>query len=347
MYTENNMSPDLWSLYGLMLRSRLFEEAIARFWHDGLISGEMHLGTGEEAINAGIISQLSEGDAMALDHRGTGPLIMRGIEPVLILRELLGQPGGLCRGMGGHMHLFSKEYLAASSGIVGAEGPAALGFAIAAQYLRPGTIAVAFFGDAAINQGMLMESMNLAEVWHLPVLFVCKDDGWGITTSSERMTGGGLKARALGLGLPAFEVDGCNLSEVWQVSRSAIEYTRSGQGPSFLHARCVHLEGHFLGYQMIRLVRDPIKELPRIAGPLTRSFVQPRGAPMGERLAGLKMVLAAVIATLRDPRRDPMNDPLKRTHGILHSDPARLQELEDQVEQEVFNVLSSVSAEVS
>ena len=130
------MSPDLWSLYELMLKSRLYEESIAKLWQDGLISGEMHLGTGEEAIIAGIISQLHDNDAMALDHRGTAALIMRGLDPALILRELLGQADGLCNGMGGHMHLFSKEHLAASSGIVGASGPTAAGFALALQVLQ-------------------------------------------------------------------------------------------------------------------------------------------------------------------------------------------------------------------
>ncbi len=341
------MSPNLWSLYALMLRTRLFEEAIAQLWHDGLISGEMHLGTGEEAINAGIVAQLCEGDAMALDHRGTAALLMRGVDPILILRELLGHPDGLCGGMGGHMHLFSKEYLAASSGIVGAEGPAALGFALSAQYLRPGTIAVSFFGEAAMNQGMLMESMNMAAAWNLPVLFVCKDDGWGITTQSENVTGGGLNDRARSFGIPTVEVDGCDVTEVWQASKLAIESTRSGHGPTFLHARCVHFEGHFLGYQMIRLVRNPLRELPIITGPLTLSFLHPGGAPLGERLEGLKIVLAAVLSTLRDPRRDPANDPLRRTHVTLRSDPERLQELEDLVEQEVGNVLSIVAAEVS
>ena len=147
------MTPNIWSLYSLMLKSRLFEEAIGQLWHDGLISGEMHLGTGEEAIIAGIIDHLREGDAMALDHRGTAPLFMRGVDPILILRELLGYPDGLCAGMGGHMHLFSKDHLSASSGIVGAAGPTAAGFALAAQYLRPKAVALAFFGDAAINQG--------------------------------------------------------------------------------------------------------------------------------------------------------------------------------------------------
>jgi len=329
-----------------MLKSRLFEEAIAKLWHDGLISGEMHLGTGEEAIIAGVVIQLREDDAMALDHRGTAALLMRGVDPVLILRELLGYPDGLCGGMGGHMHLFSKEHLAASSGIVGAEGPTAAGFALAAQYLRPGAMSVAFFGEGAMNQGMLMEAMNLASAWHLPVLFVCKDDGWAITTRSRKVTGGDLNERARGLGIPAVEVDGLDVSKVWEASHSAIKRARSGQGPTFLHARCVHFEGHFLGFQLIRMVRDPLREMTGIAIPLTQSFLHPGGAALHERLAGLKAVLAAVLATLRDPRRDSANDPLRRARTILQSDQVRLQGLEDQIEQEISNVLSSALAEV-
>jgi pyruvate dehydrogenase E1 component alpha subunit len=306
----------------------------------------MHLGTGEEAIIAGVVAHLREGDAMALDHRGTAALVMRGIDPVLILRELLGHSDGLCGGMGGHMHLFSKEYLAASSGIVGAEGPTAAGFALAAQYLHPGAIAVAFFGEGAMNQGMLMESMNLASAWNLPVLFVCKDDGWAITTQSERVTGGDLSERAHGLGIPVAKVDGCDVSEVWEASHSAIERARSAQGPTFLHARCVHLQGHFLGFQLIRIVRDPLREMPEIAVSLTQSFLRPGGAALRERLAGLKTVFAAVLSTLRDPRQDSANDPVRRPRTTLQSDPVRLQQLEDQVEKEISNVLASALAEV-
>ena len=148
---------DSWLVYRQMLKSRLFEEAVAVLWEHGLISGEMHLGTGEEAIVAGVVLQLKDGDAMALDHRGTSALLMRGVDPYLLLREFLGQPDGLCKGMGGHMHLFAPELLAASSGIVGASGPAAAGFALASQYLRPGAVSVAFFGEGATNQGMLLE----------------------------------------------------------------------------------------------------------------------------------------------------------------------------------------------
>jgi pyruvate dehydrogenase E1 component alpha subunit len=329
-----------------MLKSRLFEEAIAKLWNDGLISGEMHLGTGEEAIIAGVIAHLREGDAMALDHRGTAALLMRGIDPVLILRELLGHPHGLCGGMGGHMHLFSKEYLSASSGIIGAEGPTAAGFALAAQYLRPGAVAVAFFGEGAMNQGMLMESMNLSSVWNLPVLFVCKDDGWAITTQSAKVTGENLNERARGLGIPAVEADGLNVSAMWEAAHGGIERARSGQGPTFLHARCVHLEGHFLGFQLIRIVRDPFREMAEIAVPLTQSFLRFGGATFRERVEGLKTVTAAVLSTVRDPRRDPANDPLPRARVTLQSDPARLQELEDQLEREISNVLVSALMEV-
>ena len=339
------MPPDLWSLYTIMLKSRLYEEAIATLWNDGLISGEMHLGTGEEAIIAGVVTQLREGDAMALDHRGTAALLMRGVDPILILRELLGYPDGLCGGMGGHMHLFSKEHLTASSGIVGAEGPTAAGFALSAQYSHPGAIAVAFFGEGAMNQGMLMESLNLASVWKLPVLFVCKNDGWSITTQSERMTGGDLSERARGLGIPAVDVDGGNIFEVWEASYAAIDRARSGNGPTFLNARCVHFEGHFLGFQLIRMVRDPFREMPGVVVPLTKSFLNPRGGALRERLAGLKLVLGSVLSTMRDPRRDLANDPLRRARIILQSDAVRLHDLENQVEKEISKMLSTALAE--
>jgi pyruvate dehydrogenase E1 component alpha subunit len=328
-----------------MQKCRLFEEAITQLWKDGLISGEMHLGTGEEAIIVGVVSQLCPGDAMALDHRGTAPLLVRGVDPASILRELLGRPDGLCGGSGGHMHLFSKDHLAASSGIVGAEGPTAAGFALAAQYLRPGTIAVAFFGDGAMNQGMLMEAMNLASVWNLPVLFVCKDDQWAITTNSATVTGGSLNERVQGLGVPYVKADGRDVEKVWGAAHQAIERARSGGGPTFLHARCVHLEGHFLGFLLLRVTRNLVREMPGIAAPLVRSFLRPGGAPLRERLAGLRAIISPILATLRDARREPVNDPVVRTREALKSDLARLIELENTTEREITDAVTSALQE--
>ena len=341
------MSLDLWSIYGKMLNSRLMEEFITQLWHDGLISGEMHLGTGEEAIIAGVVSHLRDQDAMALDHRGTAAMLMRGVDPLLIIKELLGKPDGLCGGMGGHMHLFSKPHLAASSGIVGAEGPTAAGFALAGQYLNPGSVSVAFFGEGALNQGMLMESINLAAAWQLPVVFICKDDNWSITTESDTVTGGDLNDRAEWLGVPGQRVDGRDVAQVWEAAGDAIDRARKGEGPFFIRARCVHFEAHFLGYQLLRAVRKPVREMPKISAPLTRSLLRFSGAPLRDRVSGLKSVIGAVLSTLRDPRGDPDNDPVKRTRKDLEPDQERLQALEDEIERKVGNIVELTLKEVA
>jgi len=341
------VQPDLWYLYALMLRSRLLEEAVSKLWHDGLISGEMHLGTGEEAIVAGVVSQLREGDAMALDHRGTAAMLVRGVDPVAIVREMLGRPDGLCGGMGGHMHLCSRPHLAASSGIVGAAGPTAAGFALAAQHAGAGAVAVGFFGDGAMNQGMLMESLNLASVWNLPAVFVCKDDGWAITTRSDTMSGGEPGERARAVGVPVVEVDGGDVQEVWVAAHAAIERARTGGGPSFLRARCVHLEGHFLGFQLTRIAREPVREMSGMALPLARSLLSRGGGAMRERAAGLREVLAAVRSALRDAREDATNDPVLRARQILTPEQGRLGEMESRVEAEIGEVLRTALEEGS
>lgn len=334
------MAADLWKLYRIMLESRLFEEVSAQLWHDGLISGELHLGTGEEAINAGIVTQLLPGDALALDHRGTAPILMRGVDPVLVLKELLGFSDGLCKGRGGHMHLFSKEYISASSGIVGASGPTAAGFALSRQYLYPGSIAVAFFGDGAVNQGMLMESMNLAAAWKLPVLFVCKDDNWSITTNSKNVTGGSIEARALGFGLDYLRVDGRDVTQVHQTAGQALERLRNGGSPVFLHATCVHIEAHFLGYQLLRVSRRPLKEIPGLAGPLLKAFLQPGGTSWQKRWSGVMQVNQSLFETFRDPRTSSENDPVVRARLGLMDDHAGVEQLEADISKKINLVLA-------
>jgi pyruvate dehydrogenase E1 component alpha subunit len=243
--------------------------------------------------------------------------------------------------------LFSKPHLAASSGIVGAEGPTAAGFALAAQYLNPGAVSVAFFGEGAMNQGMLMESINLAAAWRLPLVFVCKDDRWSITTQSDSVTGGDLNDRAEWLGVPGVCVDGRDVTEVWEAAQKAITRARAGEGPFFLRAKCVHFEGHFLGYQLLRAVRNPLREMPKISIPLTQSFLRTSGASWRERVDGLKSVLSAVLSTLRDPRKDPDSDPLRRTRSALQSDRTRLETLEDEVKHEVDNIIAMTMEEES
>lgn len=328
------MGSDIWRLYRHMLRSRRFEEAVTRLWEEGKISGEMHLGVGEEAIVAGVVDQLQEGDALALDHRGTPPLLMRGVDPVLLLREFLGRPDGLCAGMGGHMHLFASAHLAASSGIVGASGPAAAGFALAAQYLRPEAVAVAFFGEGATNQGMLLEAINLAVVWKLPILFVCKDNAWAATTPATTTQGGDLVERARGFGMPGDAVDGCDVEAVWAVANGALEKARAGDGPTFLLASCIHLEGHFLGDPLLRSARNPVKEMLPMVEPLLKATFRRRGTPMRERFDNLRTVISLVRGVGQEASSQEQ-DPVKCARQALETDVERLEELETQVNQEM------------
>jgi acetoin:2,6-dichlorophenolindophenol oxidoreductase subunit alpha len=336
------MPPDLWLLFELMLKSRLFEEGIAQLWKDGLISGEMHLGLGEEAIVVGVVSQLKEGDAMALDHRGTAPMLIRGVDPILLIREMLGRENGLCKGMGGHMHLFSPEKLTASSGIVGSAGPAAAGFALAGQFLRPGTVSVAFFGEGAANQGMLMESMNLAAVWNLPVIFICKDNKWAITTPASSTLGGNLLSRAEAFGLNAVEADGSDVIFMWNVAQEAIGHARAGKGPVFLLAHCTHLEGHFLGDPLLDIIRRPIMSFRKRLLPIFRMFFNRGGAPLVVRIRSMQEVLKPVFSIQEQKAKD--KDPIFRTRQILIlNDPTRLEKLESNLKVEIQQILSSAT----
>lgn len=333
------MQPDVWNLYRHMLYSRLFEVAVSQIWEMGLISGEMHPGMGEEAIVAGIVTQLQAGDAMTLDHRGTPPMLIRGVDPILLLREFMGRPEGLNAGQGGHMHLFSPQHLAASSGIVGASGPGAVGFALAAQQLRPETVAVAFFGEGAMNQGMLMESLNLAVIWKLPVLFVCKDDQWEITTEAKTVTGGSLTDRANSFGMKTLDVDGRDVEAVWSAAYDALSHTRRGDGPVFLRATCVHIEGHFLGDPLLRIARRPVREFTPYAGPMVKAFVSPKGTRLRERIDNL-IGVAWAGEKLARKQTSVRDDPVERTRKILEADDKRrLDNLEKRLQQDVQTIV--------
>ena len=301
---STNRSERLQALYLQMCRIRCAEEAIGRLWRDGRISGEMHLGVGEEAVVAGVVGRLESGDALALDYRSTPPLVARGVDLTALVSELIGSPEGLCGGRAGHMHLMSKEHLAAASGIVGAPGPLACGFGLSARNEGTGGVAVAFFGDGAVNEGMLMESLNLAEVWRLPVVFVCKDNRWAVTTRSAALTGGGLRRRLSGFGMPVVELDGTDVEKVDRAAARSLGRARAGHGPSVLLVRCSRLEGHFVG--------DPTARLGSLLAAVRPLLEQARvtpGAPAHERLGALMTVSRRGLAAAAEHgrrRRDPV-----------------------------------------
>ena len=159
------------------------------------------------------------------------------------------------------------------------------------------------------------------------------------------MTGGDLKVRASGLGLPVIEVDGLDVLAVWEAANNAIQNARSGQGPTFIHAHCIHLEGHFLGYQMKKIVRSPLKEMPDLAGPLTKSFLKPGGARFSERMKGLRTVLSAVTTNMRDSRGQSTRDPVLLARKNLEMDTQGLEKLEVDLENEISQHLETVLSE--
>lgn len=328
-------------LYKQMLRSRRFEEAVKALWEEGLISGEMHLGIGEEAVAAGVVGHLRDGDAMALDHRGTPQLVVRGVDLVLLLKEFLGRPDGLCSGRGGHMHLFSLSHLAASSGIVGSAGPLGAGFALAAQMLRPKSVAVAFFGDGAMNQGMLLESFNLAAAWKLPLVFVCKDNGWAISTRSESVTGGNLADRAKGFGLPVLETDGTDVEAVRDAALGIFTRARQGDGPSFLLARCPRMEGHFLGDPLLKVAREPAGQISEMAKPMVRSALAGGGASPLKRLSGLGSILASIGKAAKEQWHQKADDPLEKAEKKLKKDHVSLVHIKKDVDEEIRKTLET------
>ena len=319
------------ALYRKMLTCRRVEEAVAGLWYEGRISGEMHLGIGEEGINAGVLDHFGDGDAVALDHRGTAGMVLRGVDLAALIKECIGAADGLCGGMGGHMHLYSKAHLAASSGIVGASGPTACGFALAAQQLRTGKVAAAFFGEGAMNQGMLMEAMNLAATWDLPVLFVCRDNGIAITTHSASVTGGDLEKRAQSLGVPGKTVDGADAEHVWRTAGEMIDRARGGRGPSFLKATCVRPEGHFLGDPLIRIVRKPLAELKPRMGPLASATVSAEGSTIAQRISSLGRITGMLGRTAR-MQLGSARDPVMRLRKRLTITSEALTELEQEVD---------------
>jgi pyruvate dehydrogenase E1 component alpha subunit len=337
---------DLPELYRQMMRARAFELAVEDLWNKGLISGEMHLGTGEEAVAAGVVTHLTEGDGLALTHRCSPALVVRGVPLAAMLSEMLGDERGLCKGRGGHMHLFSKEHLAATSGIVGASLPTAAGFALANRRLRPGAIAVAFTGTGAMNQGMALETLNLAVAWDLPLFIVCIDNGWAITTISAAVTGGDLVDRARGFGMRAESVDGRDVREVHKIAGRLIERARRRKGPSFLLATCPRLDGHILGDALIRMAKKPIAEGKGTFGKVITSAMSRGGGGFTDRAGGVTRMMSVMAKARRGTTRESRGDPIVAVRRAMKKREAERNRIDGEVATEIEEAVAGACADV-
>src|SRR6516225_1279910 len=237
--------------YRMMRTIREFEERLHVEFATGEIPGFVHLYAGEEASAVGTMSHLNDSDYVATTHRGHGHCIAKGVDVREMMAEIYGRATGSCRGKGGSMHIadLSKGMLGAN-GIVGAGGPLTCGAALAAKHKKTGGVGVCFFGDGASNQGVIFESMNLASVWRLPVIFVAENNGYAEATSSTwSVAADNIADRANGFGMPGVIVDGFDFFAVHEAASEAIARARDGGGPTLIEMKFTRYFGHFEGDQ--------------------------------------------------------------------------------------------------
>ena len=238
--------PDLQlRLYRSMRSIRSFEEKVAELFYAGRLPGFVHLYVGQEAIATGVCANLRDDDVITSTHRGHGHLIAKGARLDRMMAELYGGIDGYCHGKGGSMHIadFSVGIYGAN-GIVGGGLPIAVGAGLAARVQRSDRVAVAFFGDGASNEGTFGESLNLASIWKLPVIFVCENNGFTQFTPTEQLTAGIIAERAKGYDVPGVVVEADDVINVHEAAREAVERARSGAGPTLIEARQWRFRAH-------------------------------------------------------------------------------------------------------
>ena len=223
-------------IYTTMRRIRAFEERTAELFQEGLVKGTAHSYVGEEAIASAVGSILRDDDYMASNHRGHGHCIAKGAKLDRMMAELMGRDTGYCHGLGGSMHIADmKLNILGANGIVGAAMPLSTGTALAAKLRGTDQVVVAFFGDGGSNQGIFHESLNLASVWKLPVLFICENNQYALSTSYKRTTSAAqISDRAIGYQVPGVTIDGNDPEEVYNVVEEAVARARAGEGPTLI-----------------------------------------------------------------------------------------------------------------
>lgn len=241
-----------------MLCIRMFEEKVLQFATQDKIRASTHSCVGQEAIAVGTCAVLRGNDLITSTHRGHGHCIAKGGNLNRMMAELLGKKTGYCQGKGGSMHIADPDIgILAANGIVGGGIPIGTGAALATALFKTGQVVVSFFGDGAANQGCLYESMNVASLWKLPIIYLCENNLYGMTVSTEKaLAGGSVAQRAMGFGLPGVLVDGNDCLEVYKAVSESAERARAGEGPTLVEAKTYRWYGHWQGDPLIYRTRE-------------------------------------------------------------------------------------------
>jgi acetoin:2,6-dichlorophenolindophenol oxidoreductase subunit alpha len=260
----------LHELFREMLLIRRFEEKVEERFRAGELPGFLHVAIGQEAVAAGVCAALEEDDVIASTHRAHGHTIAKGTHVNAIMAELYGKQEGCSGGYGGSMHLYdiAKGNLGANA-VVGGGLPAIVGAALSFQFRKQPRVAVAFFGDGATNTGTFHESLNLAQLWKVPALFVLEMNAWAESTPmSQHAPIEDFAQRAVAFGMRSVDVDGQDVEAVYEATREAREHAVSGQGPVFLNVRTYRLVGHYIGDPQVYREKSEIEELRETKDPI-------------------------------------------------------------------------------
>jgi len=243
-----NVPVDALALYTDMLLIRRCEERLSSLFADGDVPGFIHLGIGQEAVPVGVMRALTAEDTIASTHRGHGHAIAKGLPLEGFFGELLAKSNGLCQGRGGSMHVADMSVgMLGANGIVGAGSSIALGSALAHKTLNRSSVSVAFFGDGSLAEGLLHESLNMAALMKLPILFACENNGWSEFSPTSNQICFELEKLSAAYGIPYRAVDGNDVEAVTAVAQDVVTFIRSGGGPVVLECETSRVRGHFEG----------------------------------------------------------------------------------------------------
>ena len=259
--------------YREMLLIRRFEEKVEECFRAGELSGFLHVAIGQEAVAVGVCQAMADGDVFASTHRAHGHAIARGMHPNALMAELYGKLEGCSRGYGGSMHLYDVELgVLGANAVVGGGLPAMTGAGLAFKLRNEPRVAVAFFGDGATNIGTFHESLNLGQLWRLPVVYVCENNHYAESTpTAQQLPIKDLAKRAVAYGMHTITVDGQDVEEVLRAAGRALEYARSGKGPVFLLCETYRLVGHYVGDPQVYRPKEEVQELRETQDPIDRT----------------------------------------------------------------------------
>ncbi len=310
------------SMYRQLWRIRLFEGQVQRLAGSGEIPGFPHLSTGQEAVAVGVCAHVTSADVLFTSHRGHGHVLAKGCDIEATFAEILGRANGLCRGRGGSMHLVDAAHgVLGATGVVGGNLALAAGAAWAAQARGERTVSVVFFGDGATGAGVFHETLNLASLWKLPVLFVCENNGYAEFTSREEHSKvAHVSAFAAPYALPAETLDGNDLRIVHATAGAAIAALRRGEGPRLLECLTYRMAGHYVGdAQRYRSKEELAAMMEKCPIERLKRYLVEQGIDPPELEAIGVAARAEVEQAVERARRAPRPDPATVLEGVYRS----------------------------